>query len=173
MAGRTTVVISHNLLTVRDATRIVVLDQGRIVECGAHDDLLERGGTYEPGCNGPTPWSVPHQPGPRPPGRPLPCGVPAVRAAPPLAPGTRPVPGYEVLAHLARTGWLDVYDVWSEERDCRCVIKAVRPDRRDQEQLRATSCCVRGGGWEPSPIRTWSARTRRSSRRCRSSCWRR
>ncbi|WP_081238529.1 ABC transporter ATP-binding protein [Streptomyces viridosporus] len=46
MAGRTTVVISHNLLTVRDATRIVVLDQGRIVECGAHDDLLERGGTY-------------------------------------------------------------------------------------------------------------------------------
>ncbi|MFD7134499.1 ABC transporter ATP-binding protein [Streptomyces sp. NPDC059894] len=46
MAGRTTVVISHNLLTVRDATRIVVLDQGRIVECGTHDDLLERGGTY-------------------------------------------------------------------------------------------------------------------------------
>ena len=46
MAGRTTVVISHNLLTVQDATRIVVLDRGRIVECGAHDDLLERGGTY-------------------------------------------------------------------------------------------------------------------------------
>ncbi|MEU2717460.1 ABC transporter ATP-binding protein [Streptomyces sp. NPDC007205] len=46
MAGRTTVVISHNLLTVRDATRIVVLDHGRIVEHGAHDDLLGRGGTY-------------------------------------------------------------------------------------------------------------------------------
>ncbi|MGW5974725.1 ABC transporter ATP-binding protein [Streptomyces sp. NPDC055186] len=46
MAGRTTVVISHNLLTVRDATRIVVLDRGRVAECGAHDDLLERGGTY-------------------------------------------------------------------------------------------------------------------------------
>ncbi|MET9379655.1 serine/threonine-protein kinase [Streptomyces sp. NPDC002928] len=56
-------------------------------------------------------------------------------AAPPLAPGTRPVPGYEVLAHLARTGWLDVYDVWSEERHCRCVIKMVRPDRRGEPRL--------------------------------------
>ncbi|MGW2766909.1 ABC transporter ATP-binding protein [Streptomyces sp. NPDC001275] len=46
MAGRTTVVISHNLLTVRDATRIVVLDHGRIAEHGAHDDLLGRDGTY-------------------------------------------------------------------------------------------------------------------------------
>jgi ABC-type multidrug transport system fused ATPase/permease subunit len=46
MAGRTTVVISHNLLTVRDATRIVVLDHGRVVEQGSHDELLARGGTY-------------------------------------------------------------------------------------------------------------------------------
>ncbi|MER6026834.1 ABC transporter ATP-binding protein [Streptomyces sp. NPDC001851] len=46
MAGRTTVVISHNLLTVRDATRIVVLDHGRVVEYGAHADLLRAGGTY-------------------------------------------------------------------------------------------------------------------------------
>ncbi|MFE7425673.1 ABC transporter ATP-binding protein [Streptomyces sp. NPDC057545] len=46
MAGRTTVVISHNLLTVRDATRIVVLDHGRVVEHGAHDDLLGRDGAY-------------------------------------------------------------------------------------------------------------------------------
>ncbi|MBX7553525.1 ABC transporter ATP-binding protein [Streptomyces sp. NPDC004232] len=46
MAGRTTIVISHNLLTVRDATRIVVLDHGRIVEQGAHGDLLRSGGTY-------------------------------------------------------------------------------------------------------------------------------
>lgn len=71
--------------------------------------------------------------------------VPAVRAAPPLAPGTRPVQGYEVLAHLARTGWLDVYDAWSEERDCRCVIKAVRPNRRDQQQLRDQ--LLREGRW--------------------------
>ncbi|QTD97426.1 ABC transporter ATP-binding protein [Streptomyces cyanogenus] len=46
MAGRTTVVISHNLLTVRDATRIAVLDHGRIVEHGGHDDLLGHDGTY-------------------------------------------------------------------------------------------------------------------------------
>ncbi|GGW50101.1 protein-tyrosine-phosphatase [Streptomyces lucensis JCM 4490] len=46
MAGRTTVVISHNLLTVRDATHIVVLDHGRVVEHGAHQDLLGREGTY-------------------------------------------------------------------------------------------------------------------------------
>ncbi|MFJ9707552.1 ABC transporter ATP-binding protein [Streptomyces sp. NPDC101234] len=46
MAGRTTVVISHNLLTVRDATRIVVLDHGQVVEDGAHADLLGREGAY-------------------------------------------------------------------------------------------------------------------------------
>ncbi|MFF9090402.1 ABC transporter ATP-binding protein [Streptomyces sp. NPDC014991] len=46
MAGRTTIVISHNLLTVRDATHIAVLDRGRVVEYGTHDDLLRRGGSY-------------------------------------------------------------------------------------------------------------------------------
>ncbi|MER6259015.1 ABC transporter ATP-binding protein [Streptomyces sp900105245] len=46
MAGRTTVVISHNLLTVRDATRIVVLDHGRVVERGDHRELLGREGAY-------------------------------------------------------------------------------------------------------------------------------
>ncbi|MFF1285481.1 ABC transporter ATP-binding protein [Streptomyces sp. NPDC058299] len=46
MAGRTTIVISHNLLTVRDATNIAVLDRGRVVEYGTHDDLLRRGGSY-------------------------------------------------------------------------------------------------------------------------------
>ncbi|MEV7974620.1 ABC transporter ATP-binding protein [Streptomyces sp. NPDC086519] len=46
MAGRTTVVISHQMLTVRDATRIVVLDHGRVVEDGAHADLLGHEGPY-------------------------------------------------------------------------------------------------------------------------------
>jgi ATP-binding cassette, subfamily B, bacterial len=46
MSGRTTIVISHNLLTVRAATQIVVLDEGRVVERGTHDDLLAEGGTY-------------------------------------------------------------------------------------------------------------------------------
>ncbi|MFJ9731697.1 ABC transporter ATP-binding protein [Streptomyces sp. NPDC101171] len=46
MTGRTTIVISHNLLTVRDATRIVVLDHGRVVEDGSHDELIGRDGAY-------------------------------------------------------------------------------------------------------------------------------
>ncbi|MGY5119754.1 ABC transporter ATP-binding protein [Streptomyces sp. 900105755] len=46
MAGRTTVVVSHQLPTVRDATRIVVLDHGRVVEDGAPADLLGRQGPY-------------------------------------------------------------------------------------------------------------------------------
>jgi ABC-type multidrug transport system fused ATPase/permease subunit len=41
VAGRTTVIISHNLLTVRDADRIVVLDVGEIVSVGTHETLLE------------------------------------------------------------------------------------------------------------------------------------
>lgn len=46
MAGRTTIVISHNLLTVREATEIVVLDGGRTVERGGHEDLLALDGVY-------------------------------------------------------------------------------------------------------------------------------
>jgi ATP-binding cassette subfamily B protein/subfamily B ATP-binding cassette protein MsbA len=45
-AGRSTLIIAHRLSTVRRANRIVVLQEGRVVETGTHDQLLASGGTY-------------------------------------------------------------------------------------------------------------------------------
>ena len=46
MVGRTTFVIAHRLSTIQRADRILVLEKGRMVECGAHADLLDAGGLY-------------------------------------------------------------------------------------------------------------------------------
>jgi ATP-binding cassette subfamily C protein CydCD len=47
MAGRTTLIFAHRLSSVIDADRILVLDDGRVVESGSHAELLARGGAYE------------------------------------------------------------------------------------------------------------------------------
>jgi ABC-type multidrug transport system fused ATPase/permease subunit len=46
MRGRTTLVVAHRLSTIKNADRIAVLDDGRLVELGNHDELLERGALY-------------------------------------------------------------------------------------------------------------------------------
>jgi subfamily B ATP-binding cassette protein MsbA len=46
MRGRTTIVIAHRLTTVHRADKIVVMDRGRVVDAGTHDELISRGGIY-------------------------------------------------------------------------------------------------------------------------------
>lgn len=46
MQGRTTLVIAHRLATIRDADRILVLEKGRLIDEGTHDELVRKGGRY-------------------------------------------------------------------------------------------------------------------------------
>jgi subfamily B ATP-binding cassette protein MsbA len=47
MSGRTTIVIAHRLSTIKKATRILVMNRGRIVQQGSHDELMAQGGLYQ------------------------------------------------------------------------------------------------------------------------------
>ena len=44
--GRTMLMIAHRLSTVRDCDAIIVIEKGRIVEAGSHDELMKRNGVY-------------------------------------------------------------------------------------------------------------------------------
>lgn len=54
----------------------------------------------------------------------------------PRGAGSEIAPGYEVVAHLARSRTYDLYDAWSERLRCLCVLKALRPDMRADEKAR-------------------------------------
>ncbi len=87
--------------------------------------------------------------------------------APPLPTGRWLTPAYKVLACLRRGRVADVYDVWSQERGCRCVAKVLRPervnDRKSQRELLREGRLLRGLChphivrlyeilWVPSPV---------------------
>ena len=52
MKGRSTLIIAHRLSTVRNADRIAVLDEGRVVETGTYDELMEKKGAFYRLANG-------------------------------------------------------------------------------------------------------------------------
>ena len=92
MAGRTTIVISHNLLTVADADRIVYLEHGRVAGYGTHDELMVRTRGYaelyrlhHPEPRRPSPVAGPRRPAPG-------ASAPAGRGGPRPGAPARPEP---------------------------------------------------------------------------------
>jgi serine/threonine protein kinase len=64
---------------------------------------------------------------------------------PPLPLGATIAPGYRVVGFMRRGRDLDVYDLWSEERACRCIGKTVRPDRLRNRRAQARSRLLKEG----------------------------
>lgn len=54
----------------------------------------------------------------------------------PRRPGSELAPGYQVIEHIHRSNVFDVYDAWSSERECRSIVKALRPERRADARKR-------------------------------------
>jgi eukaryotic-like serine/threonine-protein kinase len=63
-------------------------------------------------------------------------GASRLDRGPSLQPGDTVAPGYEVIDHIRRGKRLDVYDVWSLARSCRCIAKTITPDRLDEDKAR-------------------------------------
>ena len=58
------------------------------------------------------------------------------RTEPTLGPGIAVLPGYDVVQLLHHGRRVDTYDAYSHERECRCVVKQVRPDRANEPEVR-------------------------------------
>ena len=79
-------------------------------------------------------------------------------------PGARLGDGLEVIAHLARSNVLDVYDAWSERRGCRVAVKALRPDRLRDARARG-GAAARGAAARAARPSAPRARLRGARRR--------